>query len=241
MARPESLHTTLSPRPASASMPACQRARSSSEFERGHPVCSTTTTDHRSRPAAPPPPRADRDGSSARTAGSAPAAPEHSASGTGPMLAPIGRTPRKREAVICRSSSSMASATVSVGGRPPMMASGPPLPGVVIELDGLLDRVTTGGGGDVDELLDVPPGRLGPVGVDIEAAVHPRRITGPPCGRMRQVRVPVGAGRVPEVHVGVDDAGGLGGHQASMGGGPAPDDLPQGGVEPIGDGRDRRR
>ena len=38
----------------------------------------------------------------------------------------MGRTPRKREAVICRSRSSIASATVSVGGRPPMMASGPP-------------------------------------------------------------------------------------------------------------------
>ena len=43
IARPDSLQTTLSPRPASASMPVRQSARSSSELERGHPVCSTTT------------------------------------------------------------------------------------------------------------------------------------------------------------------------------------------------------
>ena len=49
---------------------------------------------------------------------------------------------------------------------------------VVVELDGLLDRVPTGRGGDVDHLLDVPPGRLGPIGLDIEAAVHPRRVAG---------------------------------------------------------------
>src|SRR5271166_4735373 len=90
---------------------------------------------------------------------------------------------------------------------------------VAIQLDGFLDRVTTRRGGNVDELFDIPPGRLGLIGVDIEVPVHPRHVTGAGFLRTREVRVPVGTGGVPEMHVRVDDAGGLGRHQASMRGG----------------------
>ena len=86
---------------------------------------------------------------------------------------------------------------------------------VAIERDGLVNRVTTGGGGDVDELLDIPPGGLAPVEVDVEAAVHPQWVTAAPLRRVGQVGVPVRGG-VPEVHVGIDDAGGLRGHRSSV-------------------------
>src|SRR5205823_7385019 len=46
--------------------------------------------------------------------------------------------------------------------------------GVCIELDSLLDRVTTGRGGDVDEVLDVPYSGLGLIGAGFGAAAHPR-------------------------------------------------------------------
>ncbi len=133
----------------------------------------------------------------------------------------------------------MASATVSVGGRPPMMASGPPLAcGVAVELDGLLDRVTTGGGGDVDELLDVPPGRLGPIGVDIEAAVHPRRITGAGLPEDARGTGTSRSGRGPRGARGRRRRGWAGRSSGllvrSVAGGA--DDLPERGVEPIGDG-----
>jgi len=68
--------------------------------------------------------------------------------------------------------------------------------------------------GDVDELLDVPPGGLGPVGREVEAAGHPAHVAHVQLLTPGQVGVPVGAGRVPEVHVGVHDAG-RGGHRAS--------------------------
>src|SRR2546421_8937789 len=84
-----------------------------------------------------------------------------------------------------------------------------------IELDGFVDRVTTGRGGDIDQLLDVPLGCLGLVGVDIEATAHPRRIGGAVSLRAGEVWVPVGASGIPEVHVSVDDTSGLGRHQAS--------------------------
>ena len=45
---------------------------------------------------------------------------------------------------------------------------------VAIELEGLVDGVGSRGCGDVDELLDVPPCRLGPVGLRVEAPVHAR-------------------------------------------------------------------
>ena len=50
-------------------------------------------------------------------------------------------------------------------------ASAPP-----VELERLVDRVPAGGGGDVDELLDVPAGGLGEVGGHVEAARHPRDV-----------------------------------------------------------------
>jgi len=97
-----------------------------------------------------------------------------------------------------------------------MMASGPPLTSALpFEFYGLLDRGTTGGGGDVDELFHIPPSRLSSVGVDIEAAEHPRRIAGATLRSTREIRVPVRAGRVPNMHVSIHDAGGLVGHQAS--------------------------
>ena len=64
--------------------------------------------------------------------------------------------------------------------------------------------------------------------------MHHRR---PASGGRDEVGVPVGAGRVPDVHVGVDDAGGPVGHRASVRrAAVGPDDLPERGVEPIGDG-----
>ena len=86
-----------------------------------------------------------------------------------------------------------------------------------VELDGLLDRVGPGGGGHVDELLDVPLRRLGPVGLHVEAPVHPGGVAGPPMRRCHgEVGVPALVGRVPQVDVGVDDPGGLVRHQASL-------------------------
>ena len=82
----------------------------------------------------------------------------------------------------------------------------------LVEFDGLLDRVPTGGGGHVDELLDVPSRGLGPVRVHVEATVHPRHVGGVGGLGMGQVRVPVGPGGVPQVYVGIDDAGGSVGH-----------------------------
>ena len=84
---------------------------------------------------------------------------------------------------------------------------------VAIELEGLVDGVGSRGGGDVDELLDVPSCRLGPVGVRVEPPVHPRTAALVP--GTRQVRVPVGPCRIPQVDVRVDDAGGRVGHRAS--------------------------
>ena len=43
IARPDSLHVTFSRRPARAAMPVFQSSYSSGSFDRGHPVCSTTT------------------------------------------------------------------------------------------------------------------------------------------------------------------------------------------------------
>ena len=62
-----------------------------------------------------------------------------------------------------------------------------------------------GGGGHVHQLLDVPPRRLRLVGGHVEAAGHPGDVAHVQLLPARQVRVPVGAGRVPQVHVGVDD------------------------------------
>src|SRR5215213_3165684 len=82
--------------------------------------------------------------------------------------------------------------------------------GPAIELEGLVDRVPADGGGHVHELLDVPALRLGPVDGGVEAPLHgagvPEVLQLPPA---REVRVPVRPGRIPEVHVGIDDAVGL--------------------------------
>ena len=133
-----------------------------------------------------------------------------SADGRDPSEAPIGRTPRKRGAAICRSMSATASATESVGGRPPTMASGWPSASARRSSSSVSSiGVAAGGGGDVDELLDVPARRLGQVGGDVEAAGHPGDVAHVQLRLVRrEVRVPVGAGRVPQVHVGIDDAGG---------------------------------
>ena len=119
------------------------------------------------------------------------------------------------------------------------MASGPPLDrAVAVELDGLLDGVAAGGGGDVDELLDVPPGRLGPVGVDVEAAVHPRarhrRRPSEDAHRYGYQSVRAGSQRctcASTTRVGRAVIG------PPCGGWPrGADDLAERGVEPIGDG-----
>ena len=123
--------------------------------------------------------------------------------------APIGRTPRKRERRhlpveqrdrlghrVRRREAADDGVGVAVGVGP------------AVELERLVDRVAAGGGGHVDQLLDVPPRRLGPVGGHVEAAGHPGDVAHVQLLAAGQVRVPVGAGRVPQVHVGVDDAGG---------------------------------
>ena len=211
MARPDSLQTTLSPSPASASMPACHSARSSSASERGQPVCSTTTT-RSSWPARPAAAASQLVGVGHQL--------EHQAAllqraehvvGRAAVRrsAPIGRTPRKRAAAICRSSSSiglghrLGRRQAADDGVGVAVGLGPP-----VELERLVDRVAAGGGGDVHELLDVParpprPGRWRTSKRRAMPVTSPMPMLLPP----GQVRVPVGAGRVPEVHVGVDDPG----------------------------------
>ena len=108
---------------------------------------------------------------------------------------------------------------------PPMRASGwPSTLGPPVQLEGLVDRVGAGGGGHVHQLLDVPPGRLGPVGGHVEAPGHAGDVAHAQLLAPRQVRVPVGPGRVPQVDVGVDDAGRPGGHR----GRPRPSSPPSG-------------
>ena len=58
------------------------------------------------------------------------------------------------------------------------------------------------------------PRRLGLVGRHVEPAGHPGDVAHVQLHAARQVRVPVGAGGIPEVDVGVDDPGGLG-HRTS--------------------------
>ena len=120
-----------------------------------------------------------------------------------------------------------------------MMASGrPPAWALPIELDGLVDRVTTGGGGDVDELLDVPPGRLGPVGVDVEAAEHPRRRhrrrRPGGCDRYGYQSVRAGSHRCTWASTTRVGRAVIRLHVVWVVGGT--DDLPERGVEPTGDG-----
>jgi len=76
-----------------------------------------------------------------------------SASGSGVSRAHWA-DPTDREALICRSTSSTASATVPVGGSRRRWRRDRRWHGVRIELDGFLDRVTNGRGGDIDELPD---------------------------------------------------------------------------------------
>ena len=62
-------------------------------------------------------------------------------------------------------------------GRPPMIASGPPrLPTRRSSSMRLLHRMAAGGSGDVDDFSTFHSPRLGPIGLDVEAAMHPRRI-----------------------------------------------------------------
>ena len=177
MARPDSLHTTLSPRPARASMPSCQRANSSSESERGQPVCSTTTV-RSSKPASSAAAVASRSGwaMSSKTRLRSCSAREHGRVGDGVAQRAHGAHAAEAR---CRHLAVEQGDGVGhrLGRRQPAddgvgAAVGLGRP---VELDGLLDRVGPGGRGHVDELLDVPPGRLGPVGLDVEAPVHPRR------------------------------------------------------------------
>ena len=202
-------------------MPSRHKERSSSEPERGHPVCSTTTvrSSNPSRPLA-----AGRSWSGwvmiSKTRSRSCRARSTSGAGRGPVRPPMGRTPRNLGATIWRSMRSDGLGdgvgrreAADDGVRPAAGGGGG------VELEGLVDRVPTGGGGHVDDLLHVPLRRLGPVGGGVEPSVHPRGVTGAALRRLRQVRVPVGPGRVPQVHVGVDDPGGPLGHDGSGDGG----------------------
>jgi hypothetical protein len=70
--------------------------------------------------------------------------------------------------------------------------------GTSVQLEGLVDRVPSGGGGDVDQLLDVPSRGLGEVRGHVEAAGHPGDVTHVELVLgCREVGIPVGAGRIP--------------------------------------------
>ena len=214
IARPESLHSTLSPRPPRASMPSVQSARSSSESV---PRPARVLDDHDEVAVVLQPlgawPPADRGGSSPRTTDRAPAsARSTSADGSGSLggahRADAAKAGRRQLPVECghRLGHRVGGRQAADDGVGVAVGVGPP-----VEFEGLVDRVPAGGGGDVDQLLDVPAGGLGEVGGRRRSgATSPRRR---PCSARvwpREVRVPVGAGRIPQVDVGVDDAGGLG-------------------------------
>ena len=165
IASPDSLQTTLSPTPASASMPALQRAYSSSEPDRGQPVCSTTTTSSVERRRAPPAAGLELigvghqleqqaallQGAEHVVGGERPVEHPHRADAPEPgrghlpveQLHGLGHRFRRRDA-----------ADDGVGMAVDVGAS--------VERERLLDRVATGRGGDVHQLLDVPPGDFRP-------------------------------------------------------------------------------
>ena len=178
---PDSLQMHVRRRaPASASMPACHSARSSSAVRPG-PAGVLDDDDEvveagqaRGRGL-----RAGRGGPSARTRRPRScSARSTSASGSGPVeRAHRPDAPEAGWPPSAGRAAPTASATESVGGRPPTMASGwPSASARAVELERLVDRVAAGGGGHVHQLLDVPPGRLGPVGRHVEAAGHARDV-----------------------------------------------------------------
>ncbi len=89
--------------------------------------------------------------------------------------------------------------------------------GQLLPLEGLGDVERSRGRSHVYELLDVPARRLGEVGVEVEPPRHARDIAHVELATARQIGVPVGTRRVPQVYVRVDDAGdGCVGHRVSF-------------------------
>ena len=208
MARPDILQTTRGPPAASPSMPDCQSAYSSSEFARGHPGARPRSGRRRRR--GPPQTRpVDRDGSSARRPGSAPPAPEDLGSwqgqvqpahradateaGSGHLV--IDEPKRLRDAVSRRKASD--DGVGATGGL-----------GVVIECNGLVNRVTAGGRGDVDEFRRSTGrtrsgrGSMSNLRCILEGLPSPS----PPSGGWDRYGYQSVRAGVPEVHVRIDDA-----------------------------------
>ena len=213
IARPESLQTTWSPSAGEgAPCPSLHSARSSSRVRPGPAGVLDDDDEVVEAPRARRPPPASWSGwaiSSNSRPRSCRAREHVVAGGSGPSKAPIGRTPRKRAAAICRSSSS-----IGLGHR--------------VGRAGCRRRWRRGGrrrrpGGRARASRRSSAGRwrrrrsrasrrsTRPTRPG-RSATSKRRAMPDDVAHVEllppgQVRVPVGAGRVPEVHVGVDDPG----------------------------------